>query len=128
MARPAAVWKQGNYEVTDTYNQSYDRGPCSFNVTELLRINGVYGLPFKGNRAIAGWSVSPIFQASTGLPISVLDGLSAGGQAGLGDIEGPRPNIVPGCKPYLKTWQNWYNSSLLLFAALWNSLERGQVK
>jgi hypothetical protein len=103
--------EQGQYEVTDTYNQSYDRGPCSFNVTQSLRINGVYGLPFKGNRAIAGWSVSPIFQASTGLPINVLDGLGAGGQAGLGGIEGPRPDIVPGCKPYLRTWQNWYNTN-----------------
>jgi len=103
--------EQGNYEVTDTYNQSYDRGPCSFNVTQSLRINGVYGLPFKGNRAIAGWSVSPIFQASTGLPINVMDGLGAGGQAGLGGIEGPRPNVVPGCNPYLKTWVNWYNTN-----------------
>jgi hypothetical protein len=103
--------EQGSYEVTDTYNQSYDRGPCGFNVTQSLRINGVYGLPFKGNRTVTGWSVSPIFQASTGLPISVLDGLSAGGQAGFGGIEGPRPDMVPGCKPYLRTWQNWYNSA-----------------
>jgi len=103
--------EQGQYEVTDTYNQSYDRGPCSFNVTQSLRINAVYGLPFKGNRAVAGWSVSPIFQASTGLPINVLDGLSPGGQAGLGGIEGPRPNLVPGCKQYLRTWVNWYNTN-----------------
>ena len=101
--------EQGQYEVTDTYNQSYDRGPCSFNVTQSFRINGIYSLPFKGNRAIAGWEVSPIFSASTGLSINVMDGLGAGGQAGLGGIEGPRPNIVPGCKPYLRTWENWYN-------------------
>src|SRR5208283_3508253 len=103
--------EQGQYEVTDTYNQSYDRGPCSFNVTQSFRINGVYSLPFKGNRAITGWEVSPIFSASTGLPINVLDALAAGGQAGLGGIEGPRPNLVPGCKQYLKTWVNWYNTS-----------------
>lgn len=102
--------EQGQYEITDTYNQAYDRGPCSFNVTQSLRINGVYSLPFKGSRLISGWSVSPIFSASTGLPINVIDALAAGGQAGLGGIEGPRPNLVPGCKPYLKTWVNWYNT------------------
>ena len=102
--------EQGDYEITDTYNASYDRGPCSFNVTQSFRINGIYELPFKGNRAVAGWEVSPIFSASTGLSINVMDGLGAGGQAGLGGIEGPRPNIVPGCKPYLRTWENWYNS------------------
>ncbi len=103
--------EQGDYEVTDTYDQSYDRGPCSFNVTQSFRINGIYSLPFKGNRAVTGWEVSPIFSASTGLPINVLDGLSAGGQAGLGGIEGPRPDMVPGCKPYVRTWVNWYNSN-----------------
>ena len=85
--------EQGNYETTDTYNQSYDRGPSTYNATQAFRINAVYSLPLKGNRAIAGWSVSPIFTASTGLPVSIQDG-----QADHGDFQvlrAPVP-VMPG--------------------------------
>ncbi len=101
--------EQGNYETTDTYNQSYDRGPSTYNATQAFRINAVYSLPFKGNRAIAGWSVSPIFTASSGLPVSIQDGQAD--QADLQGIEGPRPSYAPGgsCKVLLKTVANWWN-------------------
>jgi hypothetical protein len=109
--------EQGSYEVTDTYNQSYDRGPCTYNISQSLRVNGVYALPFKGNRAVTGWSVSPILTTSTGLPINVQDGIGAGGQAGLGGIEGPRPDLVPGCQQYLRTVANWYNPQCYVLPA-----------
>jgi hypothetical protein len=100
--------EQGSYEVTDTYNQSYDRGPCAFNATQAFRINGVYSLPFKGNRAVSGWQVSPIFSASTGLPVNIQDNVD---QANLQGIEGPRPSYAPGgnCKVVLGTVANWWN-------------------
>jgi hypothetical protein len=112
--------EQGIHETVDTYNQSYDRGPCTFNASQAFRMNAVYSLPFKGNRAVSGWQVSPIFSASTGLPVNVQDGMPAGGQANIGGLdEAARPSYAPGgCKDqYLRTVQNWYNPECYILPA-----------
>ncbi|MGA9631079.1 MAG: TonB-dependent receptor [Candidatus Acidiferrales bacterium] len=92
--------EQGAYGVVDPYDQALDRGPCTFNRTQNLVINGLYSLPFTGNRLVSGWQLSEILSASTGLPVNVMDGFD---QADTEGIEGPRPNYatgVPGCSPY----------------------------
>jgi Carboxypeptidase regulatory-like domain len=111
--------EQGAYEVTTPYNQAYDRGRCAFNLAHSFRFNGVYTLPFRGNRVVSGWQVSPILSATTGLPVNVQNGLPIPGQALLGGIEGDRPNYNPnppsGCHPDQVTKINvgtgvqWYN-------------------
>jgi len=90
--------EQGAYGVVDPYYQALDRGPCTFNRAQNLVINGLYSLPFKGNRLVAGWQVSEILSASSGLPVNVMDGYNV---ALTGGIEGPRPNFsgAPGCHP-----------------------------
>ncbi|MGD0956247.1 MAG: hypothetical protein ABR953_05385 [Candidatus Acidiferrales bacterium] len=93
--------EQGAYGVVDPYDQSLDRGPCTFNRTQNLIVNGLYSLPFTGNRLVSGWQLSEILSASTGLPLNVMDGLFD--QALMEGIEGPRPNYATGaagCNPY----------------------------
>ena len=95
-------YEQGGYETTDPYNPRYDRGPCTFNITQTLRVNGLYALPFRGNRLVSGWQVAPIFSADTGLPFNLINSLNPlQANLGSGGIEGDRPNYASasGCSP-----------------------------
>ncbi len=91
--------EQSAFEINDVYNQRYDRGPSTFNVTHALRVNSVYTLPFRGNRLVSGWQVSEILSAATGFPINVLTGLTPQ-ESNTGGLTGDRPNFVAGCNPY----------------------------
>ena len=57
------------------YNREYDQSRCSYNATQALRVNGLYDLPFQGNRLVSGWQLSGIWSASTGLPFNITDGV-----------------------------------------------------
>jgi hypothetical protein len=92
--------EQSSFEITDAYNQRYDRGPCTFNITQALRVNSVYTLPFRGNRLVSGWQVSEILSAASGFPVNVLNGLTPQ-QANTGGLTGDRPDYsgAAGCIP-----------------------------
>lgn len=77
------------------YENPYQRGPdysvCGFNITHALRVNGLFELPFHGNRLVEGWQLTGILAASTGLPFNVTDGVDQSNQ-----LTGvPRPNYNP---------------------------------
>jgi hypothetical protein len=91
--------EQATVEIVDAYNQRYDRGPCTFNITHALRVNGLYNLPFHGNRIVSGWRVAEILSAATGYPVNVVNGLLPQ-VANTGGITSDRPNFVAGCHPY----------------------------
>ena len=92
--------EQASAEILDAHNQAFDRGPCLFNVTHALRVNGVYNLPFTGNRLVSGWQLSEILSASTGYPVNITNGLLPQ-VANTGGITADRPNYssAPGCHP-----------------------------
>jgi Carboxypeptidase regulatory-like domain len=92
--------EQGSFEITDVYNQRYDRGPCAFNVTQAVRVNSVYTLPFRGNRLVSGWELSEILSAATGFPVDVMTGLTPQ-ESNTGGLTGDRPDYsgAPGCHP-----------------------------
>jgi len=77
--------------IMNPYNQAIDRGVCSFDLTNVLRVNGLYALPFHGNRLVEGWQISGIISSYSGYPFTVSDGFdqfeSVGGV--------PRPNYSP---------------------------------
>lgn len=93
--------EQATQEVTDVYNQGYDRGPCTFNATQVLHVNALYHLPFRGNRLVEGWEIAPIVTVSTGLPVNVYNGLTPQ-ESNTGGLTGDRPDYsgAPGCHPY----------------------------
>jgi hypothetical protein len=92
--------EQSAFEITDIYNQRYDRGPSTFNVDQALRVNGVYTFPFRGNRLVSGWQLSEILSAATGFPVNVMTGLTPQ-ESNTGGLTGDRPNFssAAGCKP-----------------------------
>ena len=75
------------------YNREYDRSRCSYNATQVFRLNGLYELPFHGNRLVSGWQISGIWSASAGLPFNIIDGVGIA-NASTGSVS-ERPNYAP---------------------------------
>ncbi len=56
--------------MQDAYNLRNDYGPSDYDARHRFVVNGVYDLPFKGNRLAEGWEVSTILQLQSGNPIN----------------------------------------------------------
>ncbi len=101
--------------IEDPYNPHLDYGPSSFNRKDALTVSGVYGLPFHGNPAIQGWSLSGIFTASSGAPYNICTGYNISGlnefAGGAPGISGDRPNLAAGFSnnPILGKPGEWFN-------------------
>jgi hypothetical protein len=100
----------------DPYNRLYDYGLCSFDIRHNLVVNGVYALPFKGNRLVGGWELATILRAATGIPLYVSEGgISGTDTALLGGYQFDRMNYsgtCPGGKgQVLGHWYDWFNST-----------------
>jgi hypothetical protein len=102
--------EQDVYEQADPYNRKYDYGLCAFDIRHNFTANGIYTLPFHGNRLVEGWQVTGILRASTGLPVTVQEGADV---ADLGAIQGDRPDYSGTCPngrdQVLGKWYEWFN-------------------
>jgi len=75
--------------IQDSNNINGDRGNSDFDTRQRIVINGVYALPFTGNRLKQGWELSLIEQSQTGNPLNFHTSTATlTGSANL------RPNIV----------------------------------
>ena len=80
---------QQGLTVQDSYNLRGDRGLSDFDARNRFVLNGVYELPFKGNRLKEGWQLSLIETVQSGNPINFhLSNTSFAGAAVL------RPNVT----------------------------------
>jgi len=62
----------GNLE--NPSNQTIDHAACAQDIPQVLRINGLWALPFKGNRLVSGWQLSGILSAYDGIPFNANAG------------------------------------------------------
>jgi len=88
--------------VVDRYNERYAYGNCTFDIRHNISANGLYSLPFKGNRLVEGWQISAIVGIHTGLPLNVYNNtLTSTDPAFLGTQWGSQANytFAPGCHP-----------------------------
>jgi hypothetical protein len=85
--------------VTDRYNQRYDYSNCNFDLRHNLSANGLFALPFKGNRLVEGWQFATVIGIHSGLPLNVYNGGTD--PASLGSQWGSRANytFAAGCSP-----------------------------
>ncbi len=90
---------------TNPYNQNPDKARCSYDLTHVLSVNGLWQLPLRGNKLIEGWQLSGILRSSSGPPFTVNDGVDA---SGLG-VTSVRPNLVPGCDHFVGKPSQWFN-------------------
>lgn len=89
-------------QFSSSFDPDIDYGPSDFDFRHILNANAVYDLPFgkgkrfsAGNRldkVIGGWYVSGIWQASSGLPLTVLQGFQV---FGAGAIFGTGTGAIP---------------------------------
>lgn len=80
---------------SNPYDFRSDRGSCTFDLRHSFRVNGVYKLPFKGNRVIEGWQLNGIMSRTTGPPLLLTTGFDralVGGSA----TGNQRPSLAPG--------------------------------
>ena len=98
----------GNGAIENPFNERADRGPCGYDITNVLRVNGVYALPFHGNRFVEGWQINGVSSAYGGVPIDVQTGFDILGFVG---NSATRPNYVSGCNPMagFGTFPQWFN-------------------
>jgi hypothetical protein len=96
--------------VENPFNQAIDHAVCSFDIPQVLRVNGVVALPFHGNRFVEGWQISGILSTFNGIPINVNTGFD---RAGFSSGNTPRPNYTAGCDIYqgAQTYSHWFNAS-----------------
>jgi len=88
--------------VTDGYNQRYDYSNCIFDLRSNFSANGLYALPFKGNRFVEGWQFGAILGIHTGLPLNIYNfGTPVPDPPQLGTEWNSRANYsyAPGCSP-----------------------------
>ena len=56
--------------IQNSYNVAGDRGLSDFDARHRIVLNGIYSLPFKGNRLKEGWEVALIETTQTGNPLN----------------------------------------------------------
>ncbi len=86
------------------YNASIDKGLCGFDIRHTLRVNGLWALPFHGNRLVEGWQISGIESAYGGVPVNITTGVSRAFQ-----LSADRPNYVAGCRIERENVNQWFN-------------------
>ena len=64
----------GAAQPENSLNVRGDYGPSDFDARHRFTFNGVYDLPFKGNRLVDGWRLSGILSLQTGNPLNILAG------------------------------------------------------
>jgi hypothetical protein len=86
------------------YNVLGDKGLCGFDIRNTLRVNGIWALPFHGNRFVEGWQFSGIESAYGGVPVNIISGVSRA------YTQSPdRPNYVAGCDIQQTNVNAWFN-------------------
>jgi len=85
----------GSSSLTNPYDFSIDKGLCVTDIHHNLVMNGLYTLPFHGNRLKDGWQITAIETYRTGLPYTITTGFDRSLVSNTFDQT--RPNYVAGC-------------------------------
>jgi hypothetical protein len=83
--------------ITNPYNRSWDKATCSHDIQHVFKINGLWALPFRGNKIVEGWQISGIMSANSGLVYNIADGYDEVSGGSNPNYLTPRPNYVAGC-------------------------------
>jgi len=103
----------GNFFSTDPQNRRFDYGVSNFSFTHVLKINGIYELPFTKNELVKGWRLSSVITTRTGQPFTIFDGFDNSGSGQAAKNAPARPNLNPGCSgnPIVGSVNEWFNPS-----------------
>jgi len=122
----AGVNAEGAYWM-NAYRPDWNYGPAFFDARHNFVFSANYELPFGRGRTwgsgasdlvnalVGGWSVSGIFQARTGFPVTVIDGRGSSLQAVRGN---ERPNCIGDPTPADQNINHWLDINAFARAAL----------
>jgi hypothetical protein len=81
--------------------------------------NGLYYLPFKANRLVAGWQLGGILVYRAGTPLDITTGWNSGltDRSGAQALTG-RPNVIADCNQILGTVAHWSNPACYYMAPI----------
>jgi len=102
--------------IENPFNQKPDKAVCGYDITNVFRLNGLWALPFHGNRLINGWQLSGILSKYGGVPLNANTGFD---RADFTSGNTPRPNYVQGCNPSAgaQTVTEWFNPACFTLEA-----------
>ena len=87
------------------FDGSFDRGRCLFDRPQVLKLSGVYSLPFNQNIFVKGWQMSGNLTAQSGPPWNVTVGFDQAGDVVTGS---ERPNLLTPVT-YTNNINQWVN-------------------
>ena len=128
-------------QIENASCRSCDRSDANFDVRHNLTMNTVYELPVGPGRhwnptgaaghLIAGWQMSGILMARTGLPVDIRMTRKAADMLD-GNNRNQRPDLVPGVSIYAanQTIDNWFNPAAFAVPAkgTWGNLGRNVAR
>ncbi len=119
----------GGGAFENPYNTKIDWGFCTFDIRNNFHVNAILAAPFKGNRLVEGWQLTPILTASAGLPLTPAVGFDI--TCGSNNTCSSRPDLVAGCNLYLnQSFNQWFNPACYTLPApgLFGNLGRQTLK
>lgn len=96
--------KGNGTNVTNPYNQAFDRGPSDYDLTHVFNFSGVWQMPFKVQNRFAdffigGWNMTSIVAWRSGFPFTVVSGQDnarTGQGSQRADLTGVSPDLSNG--------------------------------
>ncbi len=103
----------GNNIIMDPFAASREHARSNFDFTHVLKINGIYEMPFTRNEAVKGWRLSGVITAQSGEPFTIFDGFDETGSGQTGKAGAGRPNLNPGgnANPIIGSVSQWFDPS-----------------
>jgi len=106
----------------DSFNLKGDRGLSDFDARHRFVFNGIYDLPFRGNRLLDGWQLAAIVQLQSGSPINIVTSNST--VNGIGNTL--RPDVTGPIK-MIGSVERWFDTSVFTAVPRFGSLGRNVV-
>ena len=108
---PDSAGPTGGNQYSNPLNMALDHARSNFDHSHILKINGIYELPFVQNQFVKGWRLSGVVTAQTGNPFTIFDGFDQTGSGVVGKNAPGHPNLIAGGNqnPILGDVNGWFD-------------------
>ena len=108
--------------VQNSYDLRGDRGLSDFDARQRFVVNGMYALPFHGNRWVEGWIFAVVLQAQSGNPVNIVTTNSV-----VNGVAGTLRPDASGPIRILGTVDRWFDTSVFTAVPRFGNLGRNLI-
>ena len=108
--------------VQNSYDLRRDRGLSDFDARQRFVVNGMYALPFHGNRWVESWIFAVVLQAQSGNPVNIVTTNSV-----VNGVAGTLRPDASGPIRILGTVDRWFDTSVFTAVSRFGNLGRNVV-